>query len=681
MGFRYVIFGLLIILMGCPLAALALVPSDPLFSEQWYLQDIGAPTAWDTTIGNPSSVIAVLDIGVDINHPDLADAMWINPDEVSGNGIDDDGNGYIDDMHGWDFVGHDADPTPAYDVPGSNPNDLHHGTTVAGIIAARGDNGVGIVGIDWLAKIMPLRVLSSDGTGDVSAVLKALAYAEREGATIVNMSFVGADRSPELDAMVDELAAHGILIVAAGGNEDNSGRGNLDVYPAYPICSGTDGEDVLGVAASDQNGQKASFSSYGSCVDIVAPGSHIAGALYHDPTHTIIAIDKNITKTTFSDPFGGYFSGTSYATPIVAGAASLLRGLLPLATPHEIVHILKQTAVPVERLPAGLQNRLGAGRLNLAAAVAEAAKRVQLIPSTSRSTIDVDAVLASPGVPVPVRVTVRDANGNGLAGRAVVLGSSRVNDSITPSEVLTDAGGVATFAILATEEGIATLAASAGDLVIANGRAVFASATTAPIGVGSLLKGSTSAVYVIGSDAKRYAFPDAQTYRSWYADDFSVQRVPDTVLAAFPLGGLITVRPGTYLVKIQSDPKVYAVDASRTGRIGGMLRWVESETVATQLFGSDWAQRVIDVPVEFFTTYTIGASLDGTTYPDGVVLEDERDGERYLAVNGTRRHIMSMLSFLQNGFQLRHVIHIPTVNLPDGAPIIKREANIAAPVL
>gem|GEM_PF-484344 len=663
-----------IVMLSTPLRVFALTPSDPFFGQQWYLEKIGAPAAWDAVVGNPASVVAVLDVGVDLDHPDLSGAIWTNSDEIAGNGIDDDRNGYVDDVHGWDFVDGDADPSPEYDIAGSNPRDLHHGTLVAGIIAARGNNGEGVAGIDWLARIMPLRVLHSDGAGDVETVVAATRYAIAQGATIINLSFVGEDRSTEFDDLLAEAESKGVLVVAAGGNEDRTGKGDLNQFPVYPICAGGSGQSVLGVAATNRSDEKATFSSYGRCVDIAAPGERIVGTLFHDPSQTIIRVGGGVTAATFSAPYGGFFSGTSFAAPIVAGAASLVRGILPSASPRDVVQVLAAAADPVRGNGSVTADQLGAGRVNLAAAVAAARAQVAAVPAASASRVTVSSPLASVGETVAVRVEVRSASALPIIGREVSLRSGRASDVVAPERASTDSAGVATFQLRATEEGIAELRAEVGGELMGTGRAVFARALSAPIGVGSLLRGSAATVYLIASDGKRYAFPDAQTFRSWYPDDVGVQRVPDAILAAFPLGGLAHIRPGTFLVKIQTDPKTYAVE------YGGVLRWVPDEATAIALYGTAWAARVVDVPDAFFTNYRIGATVSASAHPTGAILEDARDGERYLIVSGQRRRFTSTLAFLKNGFQWRDVLRAPAVAYPDGAPIADREVTLASPV-
>lgn len=669
-------------LLAIPGIASAFIPSDPLYSHQWYLDTIGAPAAWDITQGNPASIVAIIDLGVSVNNPDLKEAIWTNSGEVAGNNVDDDGNGFIDDVHGWDFVDGDSDASPKYDVAGSDPRDLHHGTIVAGIIAARGNNGEGIAGIDWGAKIMPLRALHSDGSGDVETVIAAFRYAIAKGATIINLSFIGDERSTDLDDLIAQATARGILVVAAGGNEGRNGKGDLDQYPVYPICSNLDGANVLGVAATSSIDEKATFSSYGKCVDIAAPGERMMSTLFYDPSQIIVKIGGAITATTYSQPYGGYFSGTSFAAPVAVGAASLLRGLLPRATPTDIIGFLQRTADPVRNLDYFTTGKMGAGRVNLGRAVAEAQTQATQTPSTTATRVTSSTSLASLADAVTVRVELRSDRGTMLVGRAVALASSRSTDTLTPASATTDAQGVATFTVRAREEGIAELRASIDGVFIGSARAVFARALTAPIGPGSLLRGTTSTVYIISSEGKRYAFPDVQTYRSWYADLNRVQRVSDVVLSAFPLGGLVTIRPGTFLVKVTTDPKTYAVEPppSGSGQAGGVLRWVPDEATALALYGDQWTKRVVDVPDAFFTNYRVDAPVSAGAHPTGAILEDIRDGQRYYIVNGQRRRIDSTLAFLKNGFQWRDIIKLPSVAYSDGAPIMDREAGLAQPV-
>jgi len=167
------------------------LPNDTFYNEAWYLKKIRVSQAWDITRGGSDDiVIAVLDTGVDINHPDLKNNIWINKGEVPADGIDNDQDGYIDNYYGWDFVANLPDPSPKFNGEFTEAA-IHHGTLVAGLIAATGDNNEGVVGVAFKSKIMPLRVLDSQGNGSVEAVIRAVDFAINHRADIINLSFVG----------------------------------------------------------------------------------------------------------------------------------------------------------------------------------------------------------------------------------------------------------------------------------------------------------------------------------------------------------------------------------------------------------------------------------------------------------------------------------------------------------
>ncbi|MEJ2170802.1 MAG: S8 family serine peptidase [Desulfobacterales bacterium] len=250
-------------------------PDDTHFNRLWGLHntgqnvngtngtddaDIDALEAWDVTTGGSDVVVAVVDSGVDIHHPDLAANIWTNPGEIPGNGIDDDGNGYIDDVNGWDFYGDDNDPRDANG----------HGTHVAGTIAAAGNNATGITGVSWSAKIMPLRFIDAWGMGDTARAIMAIEYANAMGADIINNSWGGGGGG---DSLKSAIEASDALVVCAAGN---SGRNN-DSIPYYP--SSYNSANIIAVAASDQDDTLAYFSNYGAVsVDVAAPGTNIYSA-------------------------------------------------------------------------------------------------------------------------------------------------------------------------------------------------------------------------------------------------------------------------------------------------------------------------------------------------------------------------------------------------------------------
>jgi subtilisin family serine protease len=250
-------------------------PNDTHFNRLWGLHntgqnvdgtngtddaDIDALEAWDVTTGNSDIIVAVVDSGVDINHPDLQANIWANPGETPGNGIDDDGNGYIDDVSGWDFYIDDNDPRDA----------SGHGTHVAGTIAAAGHNATGVTGVSWSAKIMALRFLDAWGIGTTANAIAAIEYATAMGADVINNSWGGGGYNQALKDAID--AADAVVVCAAG----NSGIDN-DSIPYYP--SNYDSANIIAVAASDQDDTLASFSNYGaSSVDVAAPGTNIYSA-------------------------------------------------------------------------------------------------------------------------------------------------------------------------------------------------------------------------------------------------------------------------------------------------------------------------------------------------------------------------------------------------------------------
>lgn len=248
-----------------------LLPDDPHFGLLWGLHNIGqavdgaagtpdadvdAPEAWDLTTGGGGAVVAIVDTGLDTAHPDLAPNLWENPGEVAGNGLDDDGNGYVDDVHGWDFLADDNAPYP------NDPNG--HGTHVAGTVAAAGNNGLGVAGASWRAKIMALRTLDAYGVGDTAAAVAAIGYAGAKGARVINLSWGGGGFS---QALLDAIDASPALVICAAGNS----AADTDAVPHYPASYPS--PNIVSVAATDSNDRLAPFSNYGATsVDVGAPG-------------------------------------------------------------------------------------------------------------------------------------------------------------------------------------------------------------------------------------------------------------------------------------------------------------------------------------------------------------------------------------------------------------------------
>src|SRR3954452_7600570 len=227
------------------------VPNDPLFANQYALdqtsgRDVHAPETWDRS--SACSKVAVLDSGVDKDHPDLRPNLWVNKNEKSGNGKDDDGNGFVDDYYGADAIDH----------KGSGLDENGHGTHVAGIIAAKGNNGVGVSGICWTASVMSVKFLDDRGRGGTADAVDAIDYAVREGAKVVNCSFGSSSKSTALQSAVAHAKEAGVLLVVAAGNDSE----DIDKEPSYPAAF-TDG-NILTVAATTALDGLAGFSNYGA---------------------------------------------------------------------------------------------------------------------------------------------------------------------------------------------------------------------------------------------------------------------------------------------------------------------------------------------------------------------------------------------------------------------------------
>lgn len=337
--------------------SLQLVPDDERFDMLYGLDnqgtnngvfdaDIDATEAWDKTTGSHSTIVAVIDTGVDYTHPDLAANIWTNEGEIPGNGRDDDGNGYIDDIHGYDFVNRDGDPM----------DDHFHGTHVAGTIGAVGNNGIGITGVAWQVQIMALKFLDAQGGGYTSDAISALNYAVANGAVASNNSWGGGSHSAAFEQALKNAAAKNHIFVAAAGNDG----WNNDIDAFYP--SGYNVNNIIAVAATDNRDELAWFSNYGvKSVDLAAPGANIYSTF---PTRMTDAMRDGGYATNYAS-----ISGTSMATPHVTGAIALVSTLHPDWSYVEVLDQIRDTVDVVE----GAAKTVTGGRLNVAAAVGNAA--------------------------------------------------------------------------------------------------------------------------------------------------------------------------------------------------------------------------------------------------------------------------------------------------------------------
>ncbi len=323
-------------------------PNDTELNKQWYLDAIRAREAWDIDRADSTIVIAITDTGIERLHPDLKDAIWYNSGEAGekrNNGIDDDGNGFVDDWWGYDFGGANGDTPDNEPAPGQE----NHGTLVAGIAAASGNNAEGIAGVAFGARLMSVKITNDQTRNELYREAEAIVYAAKMGADVINCSWggEGAYRAEQevIDAMIKEKD---VVIVSAAGNRSRE----VDFYPASY-------RGVLSVASVTEGDARADFSNYGYRVDLAAPGN-------------------SIYSTTFSSAGGySYDNGTSFSTPMASGAAALVRKRYPALTADQVREVLVSTTDDISaQLGSAYTGKMGTGRLNIREALASGPAQV-----------------------------------------------------------------------------------------------------------------------------------------------------------------------------------------------------------------------------------------------------------------------------------------------------------------
>lgn len=356
-------------------------PDDPLYPLQWPLDntgqdypasgkynlppgtpdsDIDAPKAWDVHTGSSEVIVAVVDTGVDYNHRDLQGNIWINSGEIPYNGFDDDGNGYIDDMYGYDVINHDSAPI----------DDNGHGTHCSGTIAAGGNNGLDIAGVCWNAKIMALKFLDENGEGFTADAATAIYYAAEMGADVISNSWGGPYYSEMLEEAIDYAHSQGVIMVAAAGN----GNSDSTHYPSFY-------EHMISVAATNSNDQKAPFSNYGSRVDIAAPGVDVL---------SLRAAGTSLGTT--HDDYTTIASGTSMACPHAAAIIALIISNHPDIYTQVIVARLFETTDDISTQNPGFDGLLGTGRVNAYKAVRDGFEGIVTFDSEFYSCDDIVSI-------------------------------------------------------------------------------------------------------------------------------------------------------------------------------------------------------------------------------------------------------------------------------------------------
>jgi len=378
-------------------------PNDSYFLSQSNLSAIDASTAWDTTKGSTDITVAILDSGVDILHPDIVSNIWQNSGEVANNGKDDDGNGFADDYNGWDFVDSSKDVTPRST---GTLSAKHHGTVIAGIVGAVGNNSRGVAGIAWNVQLMPVRVLDASGNGLSSRVALGIRYAADNGADIINLSFTGSQSSMLMMQAIQYARSRGVIVIASAGNDNL----NLNVTPRYPVCH----SGVIGVASVSDSGVKSSFSNYGnSCVDISAPGENI------------ISTASTESGTIYVSGYAVGWDGTSFSSPAIAGVAVLALAHQSDLTREQLETLLISSSNSLESKNPSYPKSLGSGMVSASKAVNYSAP-----PKLSG-----DAIVTFPLTNGGPHLRWFTKNGSGYQNAFIEASSYRGTGSITVCDV------------------------------------------------------------------------------------------------------------------------------------------------------------------------------------------------------------------------------------------------------
>ena len=411
---------------------LSYTPNDPMLSTQWAISKIMCPQVWDYVRGDTTVVIGIVDSGVKWNHPDLRANIHINQAELpgitinwaagtitGGDGIDNDGNGKVDDVLGWDFKPTTA-ATGADNNPYQNYGTNNHGTHCAGCAAAVGDNGVGVCGPAMHVKIMPVKCApSNQSVESVYNGYNGIYYCADSAVPIISCSWGGPGGGPQANTVINYAYNHGSIVLCAASN-DNTDNGVTHYYPS-------DCDNAISVAATDQSDNRASFSNYGTPIDVCSPGVGIRSTIY-TPTGT--------------DAYD-FFDGTSMATPIAAGVCALIKSANPTFTASQIKQRLMDSCDPIDELNPDYVGKLGSGRVNAFAAV-----MIDKIPNLSLLSVtasenggDNDGII-NPGEPVSAVVSISNAIGwldaTGISGTVsctdpnVTMTSSQINFTDAP---------------------------------------------------------------------------------------------------------------------------------------------------------------------------------------------------------------------------------------------------------
>lgn len=334
-------------ILATPLTNTTTSPDDPYFSKQWFHKTLNSLLAWQINEGSEDIVVAIVDTGIDYTHPDLKKNIWINKKEIV-NGKDDDGNGYIDDIYGWNFSANTNDARSTTASP--------HGSHVAGLVGASGNNHLGVIGIAPKVKLMALKFMDDSGAGMTSNAIKAINYAIDKKVFLINNSWGSSSYSRALSDVVERAAKAGILFFSAAGNGSKGAGYDIDQKPWYPASYAY--WNVFSVAATTSNDDLTSFSNFSKTkVDVAAPGS---------------SIYSTVTGSSYQT-----MSGTSMATPIVSGLAVLVKAANPKLDPLQIINVLREST---DKVPWLKDKTISGGRINSYKAVV-LANKLKAIPN------------------------------------------------------------------------------------------------------------------------------------------------------------------------------------------------------------------------------------------------------------------------------------------------------------
>lgn len=577
-----------------------LTPNDPIY-PQWYTDKIKAPQAWDTTTGSSTITIAVIDTGFALNHEEMSGRWHLNSGEngsgKESNGVDDDGNGFVDDWRGWDFIYGDNDPIAGSNNP--NGSGVSHGTHTAGLVAATGNNNKGVASINWAAKIIPLQALGDSGSGFTSDIAEAIEYAVDQGADIISMSLGQSGADSFLKSKLDYAKNNGVLVIAASGNDGC----DCILYPAnYP--------QVLAVGATTSTDARASFSSFGGNLDVVAPGS---GTL-RTPTWTA----SNGTSA-YTD---GNIHGTSYATPIVAGLAGLIKGQDATLTHDELANAITDQADKVSGMNGQTwHEKYGYGRINARAGLAAmtvAHPDGTLIKATGDNKV----------------YLIENGQRRHIQGLAEFNSWNFDWDAVKVANV-------------------ADLGLAIGD----------------PLSFkeGSIIKGSTNAIYMVdyeGSTIRKRHISSWSVYvnsglNELKRRDVSDSKLPDT--NGPDIDSADAAHPDGVLVRNDSNGKVFQIEDGQRRHVKGLAEFNSWNFKWSQVLSANTADLAL----------TEGS---GVTFNEGSLIKasgPEVYAVNYSGANVEKRHISSLFKFNLLDYSGKEIIDVSDSKLPgaDGTAI------------